>query len=466
MTKQELSAKLKTAVSSNQFDDGRQIFQELLSQYPETIEGWDVFNALKIQRAGVNIEDVEQVAEKFLDFGPVKNMYVLVLKEKYIDTLDQNNFRNHEPWIEKITQISEQKNFNAEDADPYPCNYTKGVLKLLKLYRKPNLNVEKVTYWIAKLDPAKLSREENKFKDSEGKDRVLASPQEDYYSMLSDLKLKERKFEECIEICDYALGQFTRFHYDNDIWFKRRKALSLIGLGNQDDGFEILLNLSSNRKGEKWFIFHEIAKIYLEKGEYTDSLVYCVKAIALPRDEDKKINLYADTARCLFKLNRLEDARVLADFIAAVTAKENLKQKSDILRIFEYFKIKPEDISDPKSAFFATRKKVLDMFGVGQKEDFKKRGLESRRSDRNNSHDRNEGKLFQGRVVKLLHDNEKGKVGFLKSENEQHYFSVPSSFHLTQEIIVGTNVEFKILTNEIGKKERVRIMKIIKKDFN
>jgi hypothetical protein len=133
MTKQELSAKLKTAVSSNQFEEGRQIFQELISQYPEMIDKWDVYNALKIQRAGLSIEHIEPVAEKFLDFGPVKNTYILVLKDKYIDTLDQHNFRNHEPWIEKITQISLQKNYNAEDADPYPCNYTKGVLKLLKL---------------------------------------------------------------------------------------------------------------------------------------------------------------------------------------------------------------------------------------------------------------------------------------------------------------------------------------------
>lgn len=466
MTKQELSAKLKAAVSANQFEEGKQLFQELMCQYPEAIDGWDVFYALKIQRTGVSVQDIEQLAEKFLDFGPVKNMYVLVLKDKYIDTLDQNNFRNYETWIEKITQISEQKNFNAEDADPYPCNYTKGVLKLIKLYKKPNLNVEKVSYWIAKLDPDKLSREEYKYKNEEGKDRVKASPQEDYYSILSDLKLKERKYEECIEICNYALGHFKKFNYDNDIWFKRRKALSLIELGKQDEGFEILLNLSSNRKGEKWFIFHEIAKIYLEKVEFAQALDYCIKAIALPRDEDKKINLYADTARCLFKLNRLEDARLLADFISAVTAKENLKQKSDILKIFDYFKIKPEDISDPKSAFFTTKKKVLDMFGVSQKDNFNKKIGERRGMDRNASNDKEPQQLYQGKVIKILHDNEKGKDGFLRSENKQHYFTVSSKFHLTPEIEVGSLVEFKILPAQEGKKEQVRIMKIITNDIS
>jgi tetratricopeptide (TPR) repeat protein len=273
--------------------------------------------------------------------------------------------------------------------------------------------------------------------------------------------LKERKYEECIEICDYALEHLTRFHYDNDIWFKRRKALSLIELENQDDGFEILMNLSSNRKGEKWFIFHEIAKIYLEKEEYSDALEYCVKAIALPRDEEKKINLYADTARCLYKLKRFEDARLMADFIAAVTAKYNLKQKSDILKIFDHFKIKPEDISDPKSAFFATKKKILDMFGVGQKEDFKKKGRERKGRERNNSEVRSDEELLKGRVIKILHDNERGKDGFLICDHKQYYFSVSANFQLTPEIKIDTTVEFKILPAKEGKKEQLRITKII-----
>ncbi len=461
MTKQELSTKLKTVVSSNQFEEAKKVFEELRSEYPDIIDAWDIFYALKIQRAGWNIDQIEALAEKFLSSAPVKNLYVHFLKDKYIDTIDQQNFRNHEPWIARITEISEQKNFNSADADPYPCNYTKGVLKLLKFYKKPNLNVEKVGYWIAKLDPDKLSREEYKFKDSEGKERVIASPQEDYYSILTDLKLKERKYEECIEICEYALSHFSKFHYDNDIWFKRRKALSLIELGNQDEGFEILLNLSSNRKGEKWFIFHEIAEIYFEKGEYAKALDYCIKAIALPRDEDKKINLYADTARCLFKLNRLEDARMLANFIAAVTAKENLKQKSDIFRIFEYFKIKPEDISDPKTAFFTTKKKVFEMFGVSQKDNFNQRGGERKGTVRSHTYDGSAELLFQGKVIKILHDNEKGKDGFLKSENKQHYFTLSSKFHLTPEIDVGSLVKYKILPTAEGKKEQVRIVKII-----
>jgi hypothetical protein len=465
MTKQQLSINLKVAASASQFEEGRKLFQEIIRQYPDVVDAWDVFYALKIQRAGVEIDNVVYIAEKFLDHDPVKNMYVLYLKDKYIDTIDQHNFRQHEPWIKKITEISIQKNFNSDNADSYPCNYTKGVMKLLKFYRKPNLNVEKVGSWITKLDPEKLSKAENKFIDSEGKERILASQYEDYYSILSDLRLKERKYEECIEICNYALNHITKFHYDNDIWFKRRKALALIELGKQDEGFEILMKLSSNRKGEKWFIFHEIAKIYFEKEEYNKALDFCVKAIGLPRDEDKKINLYADTARYLFKLNRLEDARLLAHFIAAITVKENLKQKSDILRIFEYFKIKPEEISDPKTTFFSAKKRVLEMFGISRQDNFAKKKGDGQRISKILSPVEKNPQLLQGKVVKILNENERGKNGFLSSDKKQYYFNLQTGFHLTKCIHVGTIVEFKVQPALEGKKDQIRITKVLNSEI-
>jgi hypothetical protein len=461
MTKQELSLQLKSHVSSNNFKDGKQVFDHLIQSFLETIDGWDVFYALKIQRAGINIEQIESISEKFLDFGPVKNMFVLYLKDKYIDTLDQQNFRNHELWIEKITQISEQKNFNLDSVDPYPCNYTRGVLKILKFYRKPNLNIEKVAYWIGKLDPTKLSKSENNFKDAEGKERTLASPMEDYYSILSDLKLKERQYEECIEICDFTLGQFSKFHYDNDIWLKRRKALCLIELDKQDEAFEILVKLSTNRKGEKWFIFHEIAKLYFEKEEYSKALDFYVKAIALPRDEDKKINLYADCARCLFKLKRMEDAKLIAELIASVSVKENLSQKSDVIRIFQYFKINIEEIKDAKSFFFTTKARVLDMFNVkiNQKNSTNNRDRIKRKNDYTAIE--KSGELLQGKVIKILNDNERGKDGFLLIEKKQHYFSMSKNFHLSAQISVGCNVECRYETNKLNSKNSIRIVKLL-----
>jgi tetratricopeptide (TPR) repeat protein len=459
MTKQELSTKLKIAVSNNQFNEGKQVFLDLFNQFQNELNEWDVFYALKIQKAGIEIENIDQVIEKFYDFGPVKNMYVLVLKEKYIDTLDQNNFRNHEKWIEKITQISVQKNFNQENVDSYPCNYTRGVLKMLKFYRKPNLNVEKVTFWISKLDPSKLSREEFKFKDSEGKERILASPLEDYYSILSDLKLKERKYEECIQICENALGLFSKFHYDNDIWFKRRIALSHIELGKQDLGFDILLNLTNNRKGEKWFIFHEIANLYFEKGEYEKALEFNIKAIALPRDEDKKISVYLDTARSLFKLNRLEDSKLMAEFISIVATKENLKLKSEVLNLLEYFKINSNTNQDVKSAFFSTKKRILELFGVNNESEKRKLQLKKVGNDSTSNLNR-----YQGNIAKILHDNDKGKDGFIKSKIGQHYFTLSSKFHLTSQITLGTLVEFQIITRDSERKEQIKILKIIKNE--
>ena len=60
-----------------------------------------------------------------------------------------------------------------------------------------------------------------------------------------------------------------------------------------------------------------------------------------------------------------------------------------------------------------------------------------------------------------MNDNERGKDGFLKSNNEDFYFSLSSNFHLTPKVEIGTKVEFNIIPSKDGKKEQTRITKII-----
>ena len=68
---------------------------------------------------------------------------------------------------------------------------------------------------------------------------------------------------------------------------------------------------------------------------------------------------------------------------------------------------------------------------------------------------------MEGVIFKILNDNERGKDGFLKCKNTEHYFSVSADFHLTPKIEMNTKVLFQLRSPIAGKKASAKIIKII-----
>jgi hypothetical protein len=63
---------------------------------------------------------------------------------------------------------------------------------------------------------------------------------------------------------------------------------------------------------------------------------------------------------------------------------------------------------------------------------------------------------MQGKVIKILHDNERGKNGFVRGESgESYYFVMPSSFYLCESIKEGSLVEFEAFETDRGKNAKI-----------
>ena len=61
-----------------------------------------------------------------------------------------------------------------------------------------------------------------------------------------------------------------------------------------------------------------------------------------------------------------------------------------------------------------------------------------------------------GRIHKILHNNERGIAGFIKyHESKSVYFAVKAEDEICSKLKVGSDVEFKILPEKEGQKERV-----------
>lgn len=422
MTKREHMDQAKALLKENKSVEASTIFNSVIEDFNAELDGWDAFYMVKCVRTGGDIPKVDEIAGRFNDPEPLNGIYAWLLYDRHVKAFDKREIENHELGIRQLIERVQQKDFNVPDADNIPCPYTMGVFALIKAYRKPNFNGFKVEHWLSKLDAEKLSKKENAFTDGSGKERKLASPYENYMSFLSDLKLKNHEYEECITTCDEALDTISRFHYDNDLWFKRKKALSMINL-DQEEGFELLLNLTKGKKGDKWFIYSEIAQIYFDNNELEKCLDYCKKAIQAFGDEAFKINLLILTARCLFKLENMQDAELLAHYICGISLVHDLKEKQEFQRILTYFKIETSKIREPKKYLSEYRQKVLNRFGNKPK-----------------SKPIVKGQNLKG-FVKKIHGNQKS--GHIKSGQDFYFFGMRAV--KSKNINEGDKVTFNLM---------------------
>lgn len=376
-----------------------------------------------------NNVNIENIICDYLTEERVRNIYVWYLFDIYVKNFDKDDIYKYEKGIKKIIELIEQKDPLNSNND-FPCPYTIGVFKLLKAYKKPNLNINKIQEWIVKLNLEKLSRDETQFIDADGKVKKQASDYEEYYSVFTSLLQKQSKYQECIEVCDIALSSVGTFHYDNDIWFKRRKALSLIALGDIESGENILLQITKSHKGQKWFIYQEIAQAQYDADEYEEALVNCCKAALCIGDEDKKVKLFLLMARCYYKLKEQEKSKLLAELISLVIQKYELNKTDDIEKILNHFKIAYPN-SDVENNLRQIRQRLIKVWKQDQL-----RGQE----------------LLQGKIHTIHKNN---KSGHLTSSNESFFFGMSDVQCNKDNLKKGVKVEFylKEAQNQKGEKD-------------
>ncbi len=73
-----------------------------------------------------------------------------------------------------------------------------------------------------------------------GKTTEFASDKENWYAKKSKSLFELNHFQECYEVSKLAISNIDSFHYNNDLWFARRIALSKKALGNIDKAIEEL----------------------------------------------------------------------------------------------------------------------------------------------------------------------------------------------------------------------------------
>ena len=318
------------------------------------------------------------------------------------------------------------------------------VLKTEKKKAAPNWKL--VNDFCNQFDPAVLSRSCDTIqvkRKGQLKDMELASDYENWYTYKSKALMKLGEWQECFETSKEGLEKIKKFHYSNDIWFSRRIALSKKNLGNTDETIEELHTIL--RKKKEWFIQKELAELYLEKGDAEKAFKVSIDAI----NNYGPLEFKVDLLFLMGKIHHLKNKSELA-FKHFSLAK--------LIRLQEEWKI-PQKLHIELSDFQYPEIPLTDIKGL------KKELINYWKSFANKPVNEKRSLQLKGKVTKILNDNERGKNGFLDSNGQEFYFSVPTNFHLTADISIGTSILFTIVPGVDGNKEKAKILKLLSKKY-
>jgi len=385
--------------------------------------GWVLFSKLKADNLHLDNKDSE--SNYFED-------------EELPESMDHHSYSKSEV-IERIEIfIPLILKFKNDFSQTVFSNLFRSVIKYEK--QKPNANWKFINELCEKVNPDDLSIKCDSIdvqRKGQTKKMELASDKENWYAAKSKAFIKMGKYQECYEISKQALEQFDKFHYSNDIWFARRIALAKKNLGNPEDAIAELNQILKKKK--EWFIQKELAELYKDKGETENAFNLAIQAINNFGDLEYKVELIFLIGELLKEKNENELAFKHFSF-------------SKLLRISNDWKI-PSKLTTELTQF------DIEIITIDKLEELKKELQNYWSKFKSTETDKQSVQKKSGVIEKLLHDNEKGKDGFIRyDQNKSIYFNIGLNNELCKDLKVGSEVNFKILPAIEGKKERAIIL--------
>lgn len=393
--------------------------------------GWLLWSKFKAENSSVfDNEDVDQLFE-----------------EDDESFLNENVDLNKNEIVQKIEElIAILLQFNSDFSKNIISNLFSIVLKTEKKKAAPNWKM--IDNFCSQIDPQVLSKECSNIvteKRGEKKETELASDFENWYAYKTKALIKLGKWEECFNVSKEALELIDKFHYSNDIWLLRRIAISKKNLGNID---EAILELKSILKKKKeWFIQKELAELYFEKGEFDQSLKTAIESVMAPGPLEFKVDLLFLLGNILNKQEKSDLAFKHFQLSKLLRQEKEWKIPSKLIEVLREFSQPLIPLSDISILIKELRQYWNSFIPKPIKitqEEGKNSALEN----------------LTGEVKSILHDNEKGKVGFINSGGKSYYFSTPSTFKLNSKIKLKSKVVFRVVPAGGRKKEKAEIISV------
>lgn len=378
--------------------DGR--YDEVLAMYGQAEPDrswtcWDYYyyayalRKTKQYRKGREIARAGMIA--FPDFVNLHGIYCWCLYYLYIQKFDERteapeDFRRA---VDAILKYSQQ--------GPY-TPYALAVWRMVDVLKNQPGQAGLMGAYLRRLDPDQLPDQE-KTVTLKGRERVIASDRERWYSLMSRILVKEEKYDDCITLCQQALNYFPQLHHDNDIWFSYRIALCLLRQGHIGEGRRRLENLLKYK--QHWILCRGLFFAAQAEGDSAAMRRYGASAFLAGGEFKGKVNFLVQFAQALENMGGYEKMAYFHYLLARR------------VRMDQHWKVKAELLAKTDSYDFPEpdRRELLD-------------GLHAFWM-----HEKHAGQTrHKGTIEKILPG---GKAGFLREYGgNSYYFRTTSLYHV------------------------------------
>ncbi|HQK36972.1 MAG TPA: tetratricopeptide repeat protein [Bacteroidales bacterium] len=265
-------------------------YEELTFRFADDCTEWEYWGqAYCLFKLG-KYREAETFCRSYLEkeemFQPLGNVLAWALYCQYL--------RNEQEEEAVVTGIAEEITTLCRQEDQY-SPYVTTVFRVLELLgKKFPYPADQILYWTGKLNPGQLDDTPAKINRPEGKEMELASRREQYYMVVTRALYESARYEECAERCDEVLSGGLQLHYDNVVWFRRRKALCLYYMGRTEEAIALMREVFARKKN--WFVRFELGEMLMRNGEKEEGISLLASAAIEKGDQEKKLKLYASLA--------------------------------------------------------------------------------------------------------------------------------------------------------------------------
>ena len=329
---------------SGKFKEALAIYRPLWNERQGEFNNWATWSYAKCAQKSGELDEAEQVVrtcvEQWPDFDQGRQLLAWCHYYRHF----QNELPPNEPVSKEYWRAAEdvvalcKGDMHSQYAPAVRVIFS--VVKRLEDYPSTQENVRKRLDWLGHLSPNQLSSQGSSFQDQTGKTRQVASDQENWYSHMSKALLDGEQYEDCIALCEEALGRVRQLHYNNDIWFGKRIAEAKGKLGRVEEAIQDHKELVL--KKSEWFLFYDLACLENQLGNGDEALRYASEAALARSPLHFKSDLFLLLAVLLRNDGQEELAKQHAQLAASVRSEEGWAAKGSRLERFESFGVEVE----------------------------------------------------------------------------------------------------------------------------
>lgn len=313
---------------NHEFQKAVEIYQVVWQQNPLLFDDWAgwsyAFSLSALQRYGAALEICRALYPRYKSAE--------MLNAVYAKCIYYTQFVAHQkPPIEGLRKAARAM---VQLYPPHlPYSYTPiAIFKLIKrLMEDPHIDWAEIEDWLLKMDPDLLNDNSFKIVNEKGRQIELASPREEWYSLMIRVKGGQGKPRELLELLEVARKQNIKWHYNNDIWFARKEAFALNTLGKRQQAENILRRILNQKKD--WFLLYDLARIVANEEERFQLML---KAALSPGKDEHKVKLYHSIFEQLSNWGKEPRAAGLhLCLIAAVREESGWPVKEELLQLIQ-----------------------------------------------------------------------------------------------------------------------------------